>query len=341
VEVEMVDTEPIVRAANGAFEHVFGYEADGIVGNSLNEYIVPDDQDGKADDFDRRTTDGKINHGMVTRQTADGPRRFLYRGIPYDGEDGSRFGLAIYADVNDQPRARKHLKVLNRVLRHNLRNDMTVILGRAAEIRDQTEGGSINKSADRIVDRAERLVEISENAQIVEDVLSGAATEREHDIYQLVSSVVEASRETHPQVTIATDIDAEDVLVSSGAKIHDAVAQLLENAIEHNDDPSVRVTVRRYTPVHATTRVSSACDEVVITVADDGSGVPDNERDAVFEDDVITQLKHGTGLGLWMVRWVAEAAGGQLVYEREDGWTSIEIRLPIVRTGISRTVPAD
>ena len=109
VELEIVDGEPIARTINAAFEDVFGYDADDVRDSSLNEYVVPDDHDEEAVDFDQRTADGKANYAVVTRQTARGRREFLYRGIPYDRPDGRQFGFAIYSDISDQTRAREHL----------------------------------------------------------------------------------------------------------------------------------------------------------------------------------------------------------------------------------------
>ena len=51
---------------------------------------------------------------------------------------------------------------------------------------------------------------------------------------------------------------------------------------------------------------------VRIAVTDDGPGIPDEEWAVVAGDSEITQLQHASGLGLWLVKWVADRHGGDL-----------------------------
>ena len=104
--------------------------------------------------------------------------------------------------------------------------------------------------------------------------------------------------------------------------LRDAVAALVENGAVHGgDSPTVEVSVceRR--------------DRVAVEVADDGTGIPRPVRAPVFEDRDITQLRHNTGIGLWLVRWVTEACGGRLAYDRSEGWTRLRLLLRPVESG--------
>ena len=100
VEVEYEGEEPVVRRVNPAFEEVFGYAAGEIVGESLDEYIVPDDHETEAERINSRVQDGaRLTAEPVTRLTADGTRAFLLQNAVYP--DGSG-GFAIYTDVTDR-----------------------------------------------------------------------------------------------------------------------------------------------------------------------------------------------------------------------------------------------
>jgi len=321
VEVEIVDMVPVVRSVNPAFTELFGYDADRVVGESLNEFIVPSDRGGRAVDFDRRTARGEVNYAVVTRQTAAGSREFLYRGIPYDRGDDRQFGFAIYTDITEQRRLQRHLQVLHRVLRHNLRNELTIIMGLADSLGRTVEDPDVRSQVDLIHDHARVLDRVSEKAHTVATVLEDTDETTSLPVGSVVSEVVRRCRDRYPDATITTGVESQ-VSVTANPALSAAVEELVENGVEHNDtDPTVRV--------EATTQD----DEVLVTVADDGPGIPATDRTVVFDGGEITDLQHGSGLGLWLVRWVTEAAGGSLVHDRSDGWTSVTLCLRAATAG--------
>ena len=327
VEFELQNGEPIVRAVNPAFEKQFGYHAGYIIGESLNEYIVPETHSGEAAALDTEIANGSVIKGVYTQQTASGPKDFYCRCLPIGTDDDSRYGLAIYSDVTANQQSRQHLQVLHRVLRHNLRNELTVVLGMADKITDNAESATVRQAASRITDRAEKLVGVSNKAQMAQSVLEQPQTDAIVDVGQATTEAVADAKKKWSDATIQTDIET-DLPVSAGFEIQDALDNLLDNAITHNTgDAVVNVAVRKFTPIHVTTR--SFGQEAVITIEDNGPGIPENERAVVFGEEDMNQLKHGSGFGLWVVRWIIESANGTVNYDRSDGWTTIELRLPI------------
>jgi len=327
VVYELVDTDPIVKAVNTAFEESFGYHAEYIVDESLNDYIVPSDKQQEATRFDERIADGNVTTAVVRRQTKNGVQKFTYRGLPIDQESDRRYGLAIYADMTEQQQARQHLQVLHRVLRHNVRNELTVILGMAEQITQTTETDDVREAANRIISRAEDLASVSDKARMAADILGDSPSDTVVEVGSTATEVVADARAEWPEATITTDIETP-LPVSTGLEIRDALENLVENAIMHNSDsPAVSVTAGMETPIHASTRGSG--QNVVLRVKDNGPGIPEHERAVIFEDADMTQLKHGSGLGLWVVRWIVESADGSVSYMRDDGWTTITLRLPL------------
>ena len=327
VEFEYRDGEPIVRAVNPAFEKKFGYHAGYIVGESLNEYIVPDSRSSESAALDTEIANGNVVKGVCTRQTASGPKDFYCRCLPIGADNGGQYGLATYTDVTQDQQSRQYLQVLHRVLRHNLRNELTVVLGMAEEITNSAESATVRQAATRITNRAEKLVGVSTKAQVAQNILEQPQTDTVVDVGQAATEAVADAAKQWPGATIETDIETA-LPVSTGFEIRDALDNLLDNAVTHNGgDPVVNVSVRKYTPIHVTTR--SFGQEAVITIEDNGPGIPENERAVVFDEEDMSQLKHGSGLGLWVVRWIVESANGSVDYDRGDGWTTIELRLPI------------
>jgi PAS domain S-box-containing protein len=143
VVYELGDGDPVVKAVNSAFEETFGYRADYLRGESLHSYIVPAEYQAEATRFDERIADGNVTTEIVERQTTNGVQEFSYRGLHIDWDSDRFLGLAIYADITEKQQARQHLQVLHRVLRHNVRNELTVIFGMAERIANSTDNSDI------------------------------------------------------------------------------------------------------------------------------------------------------------------------------------------------------
>ncbi|MFB6132899.1 MAG: sensor histidine kinase [Halanaeroarchaeum sp.] len=105
-----------------------------------------------------------------------------------------------------------------------------------------------------------------------------------------------------------------------------AIAELLDNAVEHNDRPHPSVDVG----------MDVTDDSVAVMVADDGPGIPEHER-AVLREGEETPLVHGSGLGLWLVYWIVTMNGGRLeIEDNEPRGTVVRLVLPRPR-GVTGT----
>jgi len=116
VDVEFRDGEPVAERVNPAFEETFGYDADAVVGELLDEYIVPEDKLGEAERINDRIRGGeRVESEEVTRKTADGRRKFLLQNALYDDGAG---GFGIYADITERRERERKLERSQELLRH-------------------------------------------------------------------------------------------------------------------------------------------------------------------------------------------------------------------------------
>jgi signal transduction histidine kinase len=199
----------------------------------------------------------------------------------------------------------QRLQVFNRVLRHNLRNDMTVVVNYAEFVAEETDDDAVREAADKIAERGWGLVDLSEKARQVGAALEGGEETGpvETDVPSVVADAATAVRDEHPDADIS--VESADVPSARAIPALDtAVENVCENAVEHNDDPAVSVSVEAATDDQRWVRIE---------VADDGSGIPNHER-AVLTEGEETDLEHGSGLGLWLVNWVVERSGGRLTF---------------------------
>ena len=315
VDTEFVDGEPHVRAVNPAFEDVFGYDADSVVDESVNELIVPENRRAAARRVDRNAMAEGYDMAEVERRTADGRRTFLFRGFVYGTENGNERGFGIYTDITDRIEQERRLRVLHRVLRHNLRNEMTGVIGYAELLAERAEDPDHREYAERIHRQASDVAKLGEQVQRIEQALDRDRRRAPVDPSSVVADVVAAFRERHPSATVRVSDDGDHAIADGLLAL--AVENLVENAIEHHDGtPTVDVELR-------------TVDEgwVDLTVRDDGPGIPERERAVVGGEREITQLDPSRGLGLWVARWIVEGVGGHLRFDDSADGAAVTLRL--------------
>ncbi|MEZ3145136.1 histidine kinase N-terminal 7TM domain-containing protein [Halobaculum sp. MBLA0143] len=224
----------------------------------------------------------------------------------------------VLQDITAERRRRQRLDVLNRVLRHNLRNGLSVVQLYAGQIADTGDGETPELAAE-IERQADELLALGDAARRGEEALDAGDDRREVAVAALVSEAVD----DHDDVDVR--VPAELRLAVAPAPVTLAVANLVDNAVEHGAPP-VTVSAR------------ADDDEAVIEIHDEGPGVPEYEL-APLRADAETALEHGSGLGLWLVRWGVDAVGGGLAVDTSDG-TTATVRVPGVVAGREAAAPA-
>jgi signal transduction histidine kinase len=205
-------------------------------------------------------------------------------------------------------------QVQSRVLRHNLRNDLSVIQGIAETIRDNT-ADTTARHAREIIRTADRLVATSENVRQIERVIERGDERRVYNVAAVVDGVVSTQRQIHPDATLT--VDCPDLLrIEAHPDLQLAIEALVENAIVHNVGHP-----------HVTVRVYEDDGTVHCLVEDDGPGIPAQEI-RVLDRQSETELEHGSGAGLWLVDAIVERSDGEWAFDTSGDGTTVELRLP-------------
>ncbi|MFW6321604.1 MAG: ATP-binding protein [Halohasta sp.] len=317
-EIRMGDDGPTIKGVNSAFRSLFGASA---AADADAPPIALDDERIVESEISQPSSDELLADGEweLKVTTTDGTKYFLYRSVSYElGDD--RGGFEIYTDITALKQREIQLKVLHRLLRHNLRNDLNVIEGFAEILTRRIDDAQNREYAARIRDNATRLSELSETANTIESVAGHRALDRRPiELGEMVRTVVDASADQYEAAEFTVG-ELPPATVAAGLHLETAIGELIENAIEHNDADVPRVSVG----------VGVDGGTATLTVSDNGPGIPPDEWAVVTGDTEISQLEHGSGLGLWLVRWVTEGYGGELSYHDRDPGSAISIRLPLV-----------
>lgn len=252
---------------------------------------------------------------------ADGNTDRIYEVQVTPLDDGHRDSgkILIFHDVTDQQTRLQRLDVLNRVLRHNLRNEMNVVYGYADQIVDRGDTVDVEAVGERIKEKSMQMVDLGDRAREIDDVLRTKGKNAESVALEtLLEWEQTRARKEHPE------IEFESQHTGPAVECHLALETVLkiivETVIEHNDAEHPVVTL-----------TGTVDDEsVTIAVSDNGPGIPESER-AILDAGEETKLKHGSGLGLWLANWGAQALSGELrIGDSSQDGTALSIVLPRV-----------
>jgi len=244
---------------------------------------------------------------------------------------GREIGQAVVVrDVTAQRDRKQRLSVLNRVLRHNLRNDMMVVQAFARAIADDGTP-EMADHAEKILHKTDKLVDQAEKARKIEDHFDESDPPMETiPIDVFVEGVVESVQSETESVPIEVDVPTGTVVTVDTTTLELVTSTLLENAIKHGipdaDDPDGGAPPVRFS-------ASVVDDTLSVTIADDGPGIPSEEY-AVLDQREETKLDHGSGVGLWLAKWGTDRLNGSLSFDVEDG-TVVSLEVPLAESDSS------
>lgn len=318
----------VFLASENRFEYVnrrladmFGYDRADLMGRNLDDLVAEVDQ-GRlkaafetylagerpllTGTFEGRRTDGDTLHFMLEAH------RILL--------DDDEVTLGTIVDISDQVRAEyeasrraDELALLNQIIRHDVRNDLNVVLGWGEALTEHVdeEGQPI---LDRIINTAEHMYELTvavrdltvlleENGELPlepVDVMEFLRTEME-----TVAARYQGGREVHIR---PVGEFPDQVTVQASGMLSSVFDNLLSNAIRHNDAETVEIEVA----------VETTAETIAIAIADNGPGVPDEHKERIFGRGEKGLRSSGSGLGLYLVDTLVAEFGGEITVSDND-----------------------
>lgn len=314
--IGLMDTEGRLLEANDTALEFGELDRDQVVGKKIwNSYWFQDNDEAQtaAREAVKQANEGQLYREEIEVQGGESTEMIDFSVRPIVDERGNITLLVPEGRlITDLKRRERHLQVLHRFLRHNLRNKMTVIQGTADVLERQLSVSKHTDHALQIERTAEELIELSETAHELSQVAIDSPDEQQPvDPCRLLEAVKDDMSEQYPSATIVLNLNT-DIRVHADWRLEKVFEQLVENAIEHADeDPTVEIYVETDT------------EHVSINIADNGPGIPRDELAGIITDEEPTQLTHGTGFGLWLARTVIDDYGGDINYESRPGGGSI------------------
>ncbi|GAA0510138.1 His Kinase A (phospho-acceptor) domain-containing protein [Halorubrum aquaticum] len=213
------------------------------------------------------------------------------------------------ADAEERlKRQRDDLRLLNQVMRHDIRNDLQLI-GAYAELLEEhvdEEGESyleiIRKNTKSAVDLTTTVRDLAQ-VMLREDVET-----RRVPLDRILSQQVEEVRSAYSQAVFTVEGSFPHREVLADEMLSSVFRNLLRNAVQHNDETPPKV------------EVSAAVDGDVVEVriADNGPGVPEDQHEEIFGKGEKGLDSPGAGIGLYLVRSLVETYGGDVRIEDNE-----------------------
>jgi len=302
------DGEPIIDDCNSQFIKTLGYDENAILDRELAEFYTRDSAELLLEEGGyKRSLEGKFDREKRDLVTADGEVvETLLRAVPRRRADDGIIGtMAMYIDITEREsvkRANERLEEFTSIVSHDLRNPLNVASGRlelAAEECASDHFDDIEQALNRMETLIDNLLTLAREGKAVTDTQLVDLTAMINGCWENV--------ETN-QAVLVTNIDRS--VWADKSRLKQLFENLFRNAVEHGG-ADVTVTVGRL--------------DDGFYIEDDGSGIPSDKRDDIFEAGY-SRWADGTGFGLSIVEQIVTAHDWQIrVTDGSDGGARFEI----------------
>ena len=311
--VTVVDDDGLIVYESPSVEEVLGYEQGSTVGRSPLGYVHPDDRERVTERFYRALNEPDAAPTLEYRyRTADGDWVWLEsrtRSLPADSPVGEL--LINSRDVSARKARERRLTDRNErldrfasIVSHDLRNPLNVAQGHLDLLDPASDG-----DADHVRTVRDALDRMND---IITDTLTLARQGRVVDETEPVSlrHVAEESWRNADTGSARLDVVDDRTIRADPDRLRSVLENLFRNSVEHSSTGSR--TESDDSAEHGsdgaglTVRVGGLADGFY--VEDDGPGIPETDRDSVFEAGYST-AEESSGFGLTIVQQIAAAHG--------------------------------
>lgn len=202
-------------------------------------------------------------------------------------------------DITDIKRMEKNLielnetlKLINKIMRHDILNDLTVI-SLALEMYNETKDEKLIEKAQKTIERSVNLIN---KMRELESLVSFGVELKPYNVREVVEEVIEK----YPEIEF--NIKGNCTVLADGA-LTSVIDNIVGNAIIHGNTDKIDVTIGK---------TNNFCE---IRITDYGKGIPDEIKDKIFEEGFKYGETGHTGLGLYIIKKVVERYGGSIEVE--------------------------
>jgi signal transduction histidine kinase len=253
---------------------------------------------------------GRPEEDLGIEAVRQGAQDYLVKGDVRVGAFAQSIKFALERTKTQQElRRRTHeLAILNQLMRHDIKNDISLVIGRSHELTEYVDPRG-EELLGEILTSAHHVLQLT---QTIGDTIKTITREDASDLQavdpvEMLVSEVEKAQELYGEsaVTLADDLPTVEVLADE--LLAAVFGNLLSNAL-------------LYTPVDPKVHVGMEVgdDTVTVWVADNGPGVPDAQKQRIFGHGTSGVESHGIGIGLYLVDQLVKGYNGRVWVEDNE-----------------------
>jgi len=341
IAVVMLDLDYRIVDFNQAFETLFGYSEEEVIGNNLDDLIVQEEEYHNAIQYTADVGSGERIHHIVRRQRKDGSLvdvEMFALSVEVDGQQSALF--ALYHDISELVRARKDAETAAKAkadflanMSHEIRTPLNAVIGMTGLLLDTQLTPEQREFTQTVRSSGDGLLSIINDILDFSKIEAGKL-ELEQQPF-IIREVIETSldlvtsiaAEKGLELAYIVDGDTPAAIVGDVTRVRQVLVNLLGNAVKFTEEGEIVVRV-----------VGSARPdglyEIHYAIEDTGIGIPKERVDFLFEsftqvDASTTRRYGGTGLGLAISKQLVELMGGRIWAESElDKGSKFHISIP-------------
>jgi signal transduction histidine kinase len=218
-------------------------------------------------------------------------------------------------------RRNRELAVLNQIVRHDIRDDVSVFIGWGEALGDYVEPGG-EEYLSRMLDAADHITQLTDTVGDFLNILEGEqdAELRSYDLVRVLRAEIEKAQSAHSEADFTVDGELPDELtVEANEMLSSVCRNLLNNAVTHNDKETPKVTISLHV----------AAETVQLAIADNGPGIPDDRKEEVFGRGEMGLESPGSGIGLYLVDTLVDTFDGEVwIGDNEPEGSVFRVKLP-------------
>lgn len=318
-----LDDQGNISIIDGAITEILGHEKAGLEGKPVDILLTEPTDDSQSPVsssshlMERLLREGHVTDVEVYFSTADGGAvPMSLSASTLEDENGIPTGIVCVAkDISERKEAEQRAAFLHSLLRHDLGNSLQISQGFLEILVDGDLPDKHREYARKSLEAVEDGVELIENVRTLSRI-DGSESIEEVRLKEALLGALERHETLRNKQDTDLETDIDEVSVRAGSLLREVFANLVENSFVHSNATVLRVETTCNT------------DTVNVVVEDDGDGIPEAERDDIFERGYSSGDSSGSGLGMYIVeQLVTNYEGDVTVTDSPLGGARFEVTL--------------